>query len=94
MHTPADLLVRVHVADILRCIETLDKRKKSGERTDLAPEGARSEPVKSARKTAELLGISPRQVERARSLENRERSDVASHHLCKRVRLFVCRPTF
>ena len=56
-------------ADILRCIETLDKRKKSGERTDLAPSGARLEPaVKSARKTAEMLGISPRQVERARTI--------------------------
>lgn len=33
-----------------------------------APEGASVPPVKSARKTAELLGISPRQVERARTM--------------------------
>lgn len=62
-------------ADILRCIETLDKRKTKAEAGSMrgnpgeqAPEGASSEPaqpVKSARKTAELLGISPRQVERA-----------------------------
>jgi ParB family chromosome partitioning protein len=64
-------------ADILRCIETLDKRKTKAEAarengamsgTTQAPAGASVPPVKSARKTAELLGISPRQVERARTI--------------------------
>jgi hypothetical protein len=59
-------------ADILRCIETLDKRMTAGRPAkEFAPEGANLEPappVRSSRKTAELLGISPRQVERARTI--------------------------
>jgi len=40
-------------------------------KASIAPEGAQekpSKPIRSSRKTAELLGISPRQVERARTI--------------------------
>lgn len=78
-------------ADILRCIEALDRRKtkaeagKEGRDIQLgqAPKGASpDEPseavsvpapatkVKSSKKTAELLGISPRQVERVRTIND------------------------
>ena len=75
--TPEGALIE---PDILRCIETLDKRSTKAEagavggRSDRkqTPEGASLEPaaapVRSSRKTAEMLGISPRQVERARTI--------------------------
>jgi hypothetical protein len=53
-------------ADILRCVEVVDRRKKSGERTDLASRDARS--GKSAAETADIVGVSPATVERARTV--------------------------
>ncbi|MEW6659689.1 MAG: hypothetical protein AB1424_13615 [Thermodesulfobacteriota bacterium] len=65
-------------AEILRCIEAVDKRKQQGERTDLAPSGAKliqGKPIasseasgKSAEKTAKVVGVSPRKIERARTV--------------------------
>lgn len=52
-------------AEIVRCVAALDERKQQGERIDLAPQGAKL-PGKSAEKTADLLGVSPRTIERAR----------------------------
>jgi len=53
-------------ADILRLVVALDKRKQSGERTDLASSEARL--GKSAEATAELLGASRAKVERTRAV--------------------------
>jgi len=53
-------------ADILRYIEAVDKRKKSGERTDLASLEAKS--GKSAKETAEIIGTSTTKVEKARTI--------------------------
>lgn len=50
--------------DLLRRIEALDSRKRSGERTDLASRDARSE--KSASQTAKIVGTSRSKVEQAR----------------------------
>lgn len=59
-------------AEMLRCLAELDKRKQQGERTDLAPAGAKLDDgqraPKSAAETAKLLGTSPRQVERLRTI--------------------------
>ena len=55
-------------AELLKCIEVVDKRKRQGERTDLAPPDAKLETGKSSEDTASLLGISPRKVERARTV--------------------------
>lgn len=53
-------------ADLTRWIGEMDKRKAQGERTDLAPDGAKS--GKSAAETAALIGISTRRVERVRTV--------------------------
>jgi len=53
-------------ADELRMVKVVDERKRSGERTDLAPDGARF--GKSAEVTAAIVGISQRKVERVRSI--------------------------
>jgi protein gp37/ParB-like chromosome segregation protein Spo0J len=50
--------------ELVSCIEAVDRRKQSGERTDLAPGGARS--AKSAEETAKIVGTSTRTVERVR----------------------------
>ena len=65
-------------AEILRCIEAVDKRKQQGESADLAPSGAKltqdkpiassEAPGKSAEKTAKVAGVSQRKVERARAV--------------------------
>jgi len=55
-------------AEIIRCIEALDKRKRQGERTDIAPNGAKLEKGKSSQETAKVVGISPRKVERVRTI--------------------------
>ena len=60
-------------AEIIRCIEALDRRKKQGEGQERdkgkfqpkAPNGALG---KSSRETAKLVGVSPRKVERARTV--------------------------
>jgi protein gp37 len=52
--------------DILRCVEVLDNRRASGERSDLAQGCARS--GKSAPDTAAAVGVSPRKVEQARTV--------------------------
>lgn len=68
-------------AEILRCVQVLDRRKQPGERTDLAPAGARlpmddvpdpETPTngKSAAQTAAMLGVSERTVERARTVND------------------------
>jgi hypothetical protein len=46
--------------------ELVDRRRKSGERTDLAPIGARSD--RSSEDTASIIGISHRKVERTRTV--------------------------
>ncbi|MBW1978112.1 MAG: hypothetical protein JRI79_09130 [Deltaproteobacteria bacterium] len=54
-------------ADIFRCIRVLDERRKAGRpKKELAPIGANF--GKSAKKTAEIVGVSPRKVERARTI--------------------------
>jgi len=55
-------------AELLRCIEAVDKRKHQGERTDLAPHDAKLSQGKSAEATAKIVGTSPRKVERARNV--------------------------
>jgi len=60
--------------DIFQCIAVLDKRMQSGERTDLAPDGARSD--KSAKATACLLGINHRKVERTRTVWDKASDEV------------------
>jgi hypothetical protein len=50
----------------MRIVELVDRRRKSGERTDLAPIGARC--GKSATEMADVIGISPRKVERTRTV--------------------------
>lgn len=55
-------------AELIKCVEELDKRKKQGERTDLAQHCAKSDSGKSSSATAELLNVSPRQVEKIRSI--------------------------
>lgn len=56
-------------ADIVRCIEALDKRKRQGERTDLASSDAKLGGAgKSAKKTANVVGTSERKVEKARTV--------------------------
>ncbi len=65
-------------ADILRLVSELDKRRKQGARTDLAPHGAKS--GKSADDTAEAIGISTRKVERTRAV-----LDKASPEIKKQV---------
>ena len=52
--------------EILHCIGALDRRQPSGQRNDLAPDGARL--GKSALQTASMIGISTRKVERARAV--------------------------
>jgi len=52
--------------ELLRCIARLDVIKQRGERTDLAPRGAKS--GKSAVETATLVGVGGRTVERARKV--------------------------
>jgi len=58
--------------ELLRCWQELDKRRQSGERTDLAQPCARSpedgRAPKSAAATAELLGISQRKGEQIRTV--------------------------
>jgi ParB-like chromosome segregation protein Spo0J len=53
-------------AELARYVAMLDKRRQSGERTDLAQDCARS--GKSAEATAEILGVSPRKVEQVRTV--------------------------
>jgi hypothetical protein len=56
-------------AEIIRCIEVLDRRKQQGQRTDLASIEAKSEASgKSAQETAKLMGTSRAKVERARTV--------------------------
>jgi len=59
-------------ADLLRCIEALDRRKQQGERTDLASPDAKLAPGtsggKSAATTAKIAGTSQAKVERARTI--------------------------
>ena len=69
--------------EILRCIETLDKRiARGGDRKSeesIAPSGVIDQPappVRSSTKTAEMLGISPRQVERARTINDHGSEDI------------------
>ena len=69
-------------AEIVRCVAALDERKQQGERIDLAPQGAKL-PGKSAEKTADLLGVSPRTIERAR----RRWTNASSEEVTGRVRL-------
>jgi ParB family chromosome partitioning protein len=63
-------------ADILRLVAELDKRKKSGERTDLAPSEARLTPGKSAVQTAEMIGTSKTKVEKARTVMDKATDEV------------------
>lgn len=53
-------------ADLLRWIQEVDKRKKQGERTDLAQPCAKSS--KSSEQTAAVVGTSARKVEQARTV--------------------------
>lgn len=61
-------------ADIIRCVEVLDKRKKSGERTDLknlTPTEVRLTDVVSgptSEHTAKIIGTSPGKVEKVRTV--------------------------
>ncbi|MBW1992780.1 MAG: hypothetical protein JRI59_11940 [Deltaproteobacteria bacterium] len=55
-------------AEILRCIEALNRRKRQGYRTDLAPNDAKLDKEKFAQETAKLVGISPRKVEQTRTV--------------------------
>ena len=61
-------------ADIMRLVEELDKRRHPGERTDLAPLGARS--GKSAEETAKVIGTSTRTVERVRTINAKATPEV------------------
>ncbi len=62
--------------EILRCIEALDRRKTRGgdhksdtfKEKSKAPNGAIDRKEKSARRTAKLVGVSTRKVERARTV--------------------------
>lgn len=62
----------------MNCLEELDKRMPSGQRTDLdgnlAPCGARF--GRSSQSTAELLGINHRKVERTRTVMDHAPEDV------------------
>jgi len=56
-------------AEIIRCIEALDRRRQAGRPSKkLAPSGANLNKGKSSRETAKLVGVSPRKVERARTV--------------------------
>jgi hypothetical protein len=56
-------------ADLLRCIEAVDKRKDAGRPSkELAPSGANFSHGKSAETTAQIVGTSRRKVERARQV--------------------------
>jgi ParB-like chromosome segregation protein Spo0J len=55
-------------AEILRCIEAVDKRKQQGERTDLAQPCAKLSRGKSSEQTARMLGVSARKVEQTRAV--------------------------
>jgi hypothetical protein len=55
-------------ADLLRCIEAVDRRKQQGERSDIASCEAKLPQGKSAQKTAEIVGTSRAKVERARTV--------------------------
>jgi len=59
-------------ADLLRCIEALDRRKQQGERTDLASPDAKLASGTSRRKsavaTAKMVGTSQTKVERGRTV--------------------------
>lgn len=55
-------------AELANCVKELDKRKRQGERTDLAPSKAKSVPGKSAETTADLLGTSRQKVEKVRTI--------------------------
>jgi len=52
-------------AELLRCIEELDKRKKQGERTDIATDVAAG---RSSSQTAEIVGTNRGKVEKARKV--------------------------
>jgi ParB family chromosome partitioning protein len=58
--------------EILQCISELDKRKPQGQRTDLAPCGAKL--GRSSKVTAETLGISSRKVEIKDAIKSGEMS--------------------
>ncbi len=62
-------------ADILRLVSELDKRRRKGERSDLAPHGAKSG-GKSADATAAAIGISARRVERTRAVLDKATPEV------------------
>lgn len=53
-------------AEIMRCVQLLDKRKQAGRPDKLAPPGANLS--KSSSDTAETIGISQRKVEKTRTL--------------------------
>jgi ParB-like chromosome segregation protein Spo0J len=55
-------------ADIASLVEAVDKRKKRGERIDLASSDAKLSPGKSAQETAKIIGTSERKVEKVRTI--------------------------
>ncbi len=56
-------------ADLIRCIEAVDKRREAGRPSkELAPNGANLSQGKSAEITAKIVGTSRRKVERARNV--------------------------
>lgn len=61
-------------ADIMRLVQELDKRRRQGERTDLASSDAKS--GKSATDTAEAIGISTRKVEQVRTVNAKATPEV------------------
>jgi len=60
--------------EILSCIAALDKKKPSGQRSDLAQHCARS--GKSSAETASLLGISQRKVEQVRTVMDKAPEEI------------------
>ena len=59
-------------ADILRCVEALDRRKRRGERTDLTSTDVKS--GRSSQETAKIVGTSSSKVEKARTVLSDVRS--------------------
>jgi hypothetical protein len=53
-------------AELLKCVTVLDERKKTGPKNSFTPSGVKL--GASSETTAELLGVSPRTVERVRTV--------------------------
>ena len=61
-------------AELLRCLDELDKRKKTGPGKGLASRDAK--PGKSAEQTAKLLGVSQAKVERLRTVNDHASDEI------------------